>query len=57
MNLWWGYLHSNGTIQVKRYFDVEDLMEARGSPFVDKVFQPIQAENREDAIRQFKEKI
>lgn len=32
-------------------------MEARESPFVDRVFQPIQAENREDAIMQIKEKL
>ena len=24
---WWGYVHTNGTIQVKRYFDKQDLEE------------------------------
>ena len=50
MNEWWGYRHCNRTIQVKRYFDDIDLVEARRSPFVEKVVGPFSAENREDAI-------
>lgn len=50
-NLWWGYYHENGSIQVKRYFDREDLVEARRSPFVVSVKGPFEAENREEAIK------
>ena len=41
MNKWWGYIHINGSIQVKQYFDVQDTQEV---------------EDREDAIRQIKSK-
>ena len=54
---WWGYIHQNGMLQVKRFFgDMGDLDEARSSPFVLIVFQPIPAESREDAITKFKTK-
>ena len=38
--LWWGYIHTNGTIQVKRYFGPEDIREAHESPFVARVYGP-----------------
>ena len=49
-NLWWGYVHVKGTIQVKRFFNSEDLVEARSSPFVQLVMDPFEAEDREDAL-------
>ena len=49
--LWWGYLHTSGTIQVKRCFDPRDLEDAYESPFVRFVVAPFPAEGREDAIR------
>lgn len=49
--LWWGYVHENGTYQVKRFFSREDLDDARSSPFVDKVVEPFDALNREDALK------
>lgn len=51
MNKWWGYLHTNGTVQVKRYFDAEDLREARESPFVRRVCEPFDATDRSEALR------
>jgi len=50
--LWWGYLHTNGNIQVKRYFEPLDIEEARESPFVSRAAGPFEADGREDAIRQ-----
>ena len=47
--LWWGYIHNNGSIQVKRYFDPTDINEARASPFVRGVTGPFYATGREDA--------
>lgn len=48
---WWGYLHTNGTIQVKRWFGDElDLKEARESPFVRAVVNPFPASGREEAF-------
>ena len=49
--MWWGYLHTNGKIQVKRWFnDPRDLDDAYESPFCDRVFQPFPADSRENAI-------
>lgn len=54
---WWGYLHTNGTIQVKRFFDDLDLQDAHESPFVERVFPPFKAKNRDDAIRIIMERV
>ena len=54
---WWGYLHINGHIQVKRFFDSRDIDDAKESPFVEKVFMPFPAFSRENAIQQIKEKL
>ena len=55
MSLWWGYLHTNGSIQVKRSFNhpllmVQDFDEASKSPLVLRVFKTFEARSREDAI-------
>lgn len=57
MNKWWGYLHENNTLQVKRFFDQEDLIEARQSPFVKAVFGPLECKDREDALKKLKTNI
>lgn len=49
-NQWWGYLHTSGTLQVKRYFEPRDIEEAEQSDFVLETYQPFYAANREDAI-------
>ena len=54
---WWGYLHINNTIQVKRYFDCEDLHEANASPFVKIVVNPFKATGRENALEIIKQKL
>ena len=50
MNKWWGYLHTEGTIHAKSYFDHEDIDEARESPFVDRICPPFDAETSGDAL-------
>jgi hypothetical protein len=47
---WWAYIHSNGTLQLKRYFGREDINEAIESPFCGKIYGPFDADNREDAL-------
>lgn len=49
--MWWGYLHTNGHVQVKRYFDPQDLVEAYSSPFVKQVFEPFEAVDRDVAVQ------
>jgi hypothetical protein len=55
--LWWGYLHTNGKIQVKRCYSEEDndWADAQDSPFVVKVVHPFSADSREGAIRYIEE--
>jgi len=55
--LWWGYLHVDGSLQVKRYFSDLDLAEARESPFVESVYGPWVADGREDALNKLKQEI
>jgi hypothetical protein len=50
MNEWWGYLHTDGSIHAKRYFDFEDLTEATGSPFVDRVYGPFKCASSAEAV-------
>lgn len=46
---WWAYLHTNGTVQLKRYYDPFDLVEAKESPFVQKVYGPFTAGSHHEA--------
>ena len=48
---WWGYVHVNGTLHVKRYFDMGDLREAAESDFVAFVYGTWDIDNREDAMK------
>ena len=54
-NLWWGYKHTSGTLQAKRYFDKRDIEEANDSPFCDIVVGPFKAKDREEALKFIKE--
>lgn len=54
---WWGYLHTSGTLQVKRYhpqFGEGDMDDAYSSPFCAKVVGPFYATSRDDALNQVK---
>ena len=53
--LWWGYKHTSGTYQAKRYFGALDTDEARDSPFCEQVVGPFPAKDREDALAQVKQ--
>ncbi len=50
--MWWGYLHANGSIQVKRWFgDHQDYTgDCIGNDFVQKVVKPFKADSREKAV-------
>ena len=48
--LWWGYKHTSGTYQAKRYFDRLDIQEAMESPFCETVVGPFEAENRDEDL-------
>ena len=50
INQWWGYLHINGSVQVKVFFGEDDVENARESPFVEEVVQPFSARDRDEAI-------
>jgi len=55
-NLWWGYKHTSGTLQAKRYFDKLDIIEAQESPFVDQVVYPFPANDRDEALKYIEER-
>lgn len=46
---WWGYLHTNGELKLKRYFDnscIEDAKEGMyGAGFVTDYYGPFEAED------------
>jgi len=49
-NLWWGYRHTSGTYQAKRYFEPLDIQEAHESPFCMQAVGPFEAKDREEAL-------
>lgn len=54
--MWWGYLHANGSIQVKRWFgDHGDYTtDCHGNDFVQMVVPPFHANSREEALEHIK---
>jgi len=50
MNTWYGYKHTDGSYQAKRYFTQQDLTDCQESDFVEAYTQPFQAEHREEAL-------
>ena len=51
--MWWGYLHSNGTVQLKRWFgDHKDYTDdCEGNPFTTRVVSPFKADTRDEAMK------
>ena len=56
---WWGYLHSNGSPQLKRWFgDHKDYRDdCDNNPFVLEVVEPFEADTREKAERILRERL
>jgi len=55
---WYGYLHINGTLHVKRFFgDYGDIIECKQSDFVLCSAGPFDANSREEALAILKEKL
>ena len=54
-NLWWGYIHTNKSVHVKRFFSDLDIEEAHESPFVAEVYGPWECKGREEALKKMKE--
>ena len=50
-NMWWGYLHSNGEAQIKRWLGdhADYTTDCEGNPFVLCVVPPFEAPDREAA--------
>ena len=57
MNKWWGYLHVEGTLHVKRYFGPVDISEAQKSSFVDIMAGPWECSSREEAVKKLEGEI
>ena len=52
---WYAYLHANGSLQLKRYFDDSYKQDCKESDFVIKYTSPFEADNREDALETVQE--
>ena len=52
MNYYWAYLHSNGSVQLKRWFgDVKDYTDdCIGNDFVLEVIKPFKADSNTEAL-------
>lgn len=52
-NMWWAYLHQNGTVQIKRWFGdhADYTTDCFGNDFVQKVLPPFIAVDRADAYK------
>jgi uncharacterized protein YndB with AHSA1/START domain len=50
--MWWGYLHQNGSIQVKRWFGdhADYTTDCEENDFVQGVVKPFAAKTREEAV-------
>ena len=57
--MWWGYLHSNGTVQVKRWFgDHKDYTEdCENNDFVCSIVRPFEANTRDEALKIITERL
>jgi len=51
--MWWGYLHSNGNIQVKRWMGdhADYTSDCYDNPFVQQVVRPFEAPDRDTAYQ------
>lgn len=49
-NLWWGYKNVSGTLQAKRYFGRQGIIEAVESDFIEQIVFPFPANTREEAL-------
>lgn len=48
---WWGYRHTNGSVQAKRYHDPREIDDAVESDLVARVVMPFYADSREEALQ------
>jgi hypothetical protein len=56
---WWGYLHANGDVHLKRYFgDPRDYTEdCAHNDFVQRVVPPFEADTYEQAFEILKQRL
>ena len=60
-NLWWGYLHINGNLLLKRFLDFSSIEDAKegmnGRGFVVNYCGPFEAEDSEKAMKFLENKL
>jgi hypothetical protein len=54
---WWGYVHADKSLHVKRYFGTRDLDDAYDSDFVRDVYGPWEVDSRAAALLKLKEQL
>lgn len=57
--MWWGYVHQNSTLQLKRWFgDVDDYTtDCEDNEFVKQVVTPFEADNHIEALKIFRARL
>ena len=57
--MWWGYVHQNGTVQLKRWFGdhADYTTDCEGNDFVQYVVPPFVANTREEALSEMSSKL
>jgi AmiR/NasT family two-component response regulator len=49
-HMYWGYLHQNGTVQVKGYYEYGQIKDAEESGFVQYIVKPFKTSTRKEAL-------
>lgn len=52
---WWGYIHVDGRLHVKRYHSESQILDALESDFVKFISGRVYAKNKEEATKLIKE--
>ena len=58
-NMWWGYLHQNGTIQLKWWWGdhADYTTDCQDNPFVLEVVKPFEAYSQAEALNILQQKL
>lgn len=52
---WWGYIHTDGTLHIKRYLSETQILDALNSDFVKVISGRVYADDKKEATKLIKE--
>lgn len=56
-DLWWGYIHIDGTLHLTKSFCHEEIESAKKSKYIKQLFGPWECNSKEDAEKKIREEI